>query len=204
MAIADFNHDGQPDLLFTNGAPADSLVLLTNIGTPALTLTSSANPSAIGQAVTFTAAISAPSDLTKLPGAGNITFEGTPDGNVTVPITFAGGSGHPFAAMATYETAGLPAGSTVITASFPGDSLLNPASASLTQVVNPPASYGLAASPTALEMKAGATANNSVTVTVKSLYGFAGTVSLSCNVTYLGSGTDASPPTCGLARTHWR
>jgi hypothetical protein len=101
--------------------------------------------------------------------------------------------------MATYETAGLPVGSTVITASFPGDSLLNPASASLTQVVNPPASYGLAASPTALEVKAGATANNSVTVTVKSHYGFAGTVSLSCKVSFVGSGTDASPPTCSFA-----
>jgi hypothetical protein len=40
--------------------------------------------------------------------------------------------------------------------------------------------------------------NNSVTVTVKALYGFAGSVSLSCQVAYLGSGTDASPPTCGF------
>lgn len=198
MAEADFNRDGQPDLLFTNGGYADSLVLLTNIGTPALTLTSSVNPSVIGQAVTFTAALSAPSDLTKLPVPGNITFEGTPDGNVTVPITFAGGSGKRFTATATYQTASLPVGSTVITASFAGDSLLNPASASLTQVVNPPASYGLAASPTALEMKAGVTGNNAATVTVKSLYGFAGAVSLACNVTYLGSGTDASPPSCGF------
>ncbi len=33
-----------------------------------MTLTSSANPSVIGQTVTFTATISAPADLTKLPG----------------------------------------------------------------------------------------------------------------------------------------
>ncbi len=198
MAAADFNRDGQPDLLFTNGNYADSMVLLTNTGTPAITLTSSANPSVIGQTVTFTASLKTPADLTALPAPSNITFAGTPDGNVTVPVTFAGGAGKAFTATATYQTAGLPVGSTLIKATFASDSFLNAASASLTQVVNPPASYGLVAAPTALDVKSGGAANNSVTVTVKSLYGFTGTVSLSCEVTYLGSGTAASPPTCGF------
>jgi hypothetical protein len=163
-------------------------------------LTSNANPSVIGQAVTFTAMISAPVDLTPLPSPGTIIFEGLPDGNVSVPITFAGGGSHgPFKATATYETAGLPVGSTLITAAFPGDSFLNAAHASLTQVVNPPAAYQLVVSPTTIEITAGATANNSVTITVKSLHGFTGTVSLSCKVAYLGTGTDASPPACGFA-----
>jgi hypothetical protein len=198
MAVGDFNRDGLPDLLFTNGGLADSLVLLTNTGTPAIALTSSANPSAIGQAVTFTATISAPADLTVLPSPGTITFEGLSGGNVSVPITFAGGgSKGPFKASATYEATALPAGSTVVTAAFPGDTLLNAASASLTQIVNPPG-YQLVASPTTLAVKAGATANNAVTITIKALYGFAGSVSLSCQVDYLGSGTDASPPTCGF------
>jgi hypothetical protein len=198
MAAADFNRDGQPDLLFTNGNLADSLVLLTNIGTPSISLTSSANPSGIGQAVTFTATLSAPADLTVLPSPSTITFEGLP-GGVSAPITFAkGGSGGPFKATATYETADLPVGSTIITATFPGDSLLNVASASLTQVVNPPPIFQLVASPTTLALKAGAATNNSVTVTVKPLYGFTGNVTLSCKVAYLGSGTDDSPPTCGF------
>lgn len=198
MAAADFNQDGQPDLLFTNGNPADSMVLLLNIGTPAMSLTSSANPSGIGQTVTFTATLSAPADLTVLPSPSTITFAGLPGGNVSFPITFAGGgSKGPFKASATYEATALPIGSTVVTAAFPGDTLLNPASASLTQVVDPPI-YQLVAAPTTLTLKAGATANNSVTVTVKALYGFAGSVSLSCQVTYLGSGTDANPPTCGF------
>jgi hypothetical protein len=174
------------------------MVLLLNVGTPSISLTSSANPSAIGQAVTFTATLSAPADLTVLPSPGTITFEGLSGGNVSVPITFAGGgSKGPFKASATYEATALPAGSTVVTAAFPGDALLNPASASLTQVVNPPG-YQLVASPTTLAVKAGATANNAVSITVKALYGFAGSVSLSCQVAYLGSGTDASPPTCGF------
>jgi hypothetical protein len=199
MVAADFNRDGQPDLLFSNGNLADSLVLLTNIGTPSLSLTSSANPSLIGQAVTFTATISAPADLIKVPSPGTITFEGLPSGNASVPITFSAGSpGRPFQATATYEAAALPVGSTLIQATFPGDSFLNAASASLTQVVNPPATYQLVASPAMLELKAGATANNSATITVKSLYGFTGTVSLSCTVAYLGPGTNASPPTCGF------
>jgi hypothetical protein len=50
-----------------------------------------------------------------------------------------------------------------------------------------------------LELRAGATANNSVTITVKSLYGFTGTVSLSCTVASLGSATSATPPNCGFA-----
>ena len=154
MAIADFNRDGQPDLLFTNDGWADSLVLLTNVGTPSLSLTSSANPSLIGQAVTFTATISAPADLTKLPNPGSITFEGGTNGNATVPIMFAAsGSGGHFQATATYEAGTLPVGPTLIKATFPGDSFLNPAFASLTQVVNPPASYQLVAAPTTLELK---------------------------------------------------
>jgi hypothetical protein len=200
MAIADFTRDGQPDLLFTNGGYANSLVLLTNVGTPAMTLTSSANPSVIGQPVTFTATISAPADLNRLPTPGIITFEGLANGNVTVPITFAAaGPGRPFQATATSEAAAPPLGSMLVRATFPGDSLLNPTSASLTQIVNPPASYQLVASPTTLELKAGAAANNSVAITVISLYGFTGNVSLSCTVAYLGSGADASPPTCGFA-----
>jgi hypothetical protein len=202
MAVADFNRDGQPDLLFTNGNLADSLVLLKNVGTPAITLTSSANPSMIGQTVTFTATISAPANLAVLPSPGTITFEGLPDGNVSVPITFIASGNHgPFRATATYEAAGLPIGSIVITAAFPGDSFLNAASASLTQVVNPPPSYQLVASPTTLELKAGTATNNSVGITVKALYGFAGTVNLSCTVAYLGSGTDANPPSCAFGST---
>ena len=187
MAVADFNRDGQPDLLFTNNDPADSMVLLLNVGTPSMNLTSSANPSAIGQAVTFTTTISAPADLTVLPSPATIRFGGLPGGNVSAPITFTGGgSKGPFKASATYEATGLPAGSTVVTAAFSGDTLLNPASASLTQVVNPPG-YQLVASPTTLTVKAGATANNAVTITVKALYGFAGSVSLSCDLPCLGN-----------------
>jgi hypothetical protein len=48
-------------------------------------------------------------------------------------------------------------------------------------------------------MTAGVATNNSVTVTVKSLYGFAGTVSLSCTVAPLAPGTAVSPPACGFA-----
>ena len=192
-----------------NPQPSDNTVFFDNftqpgtppnVATPSVDLNSSANPSVIGQAVTFTAMIRAPADLTVPPSPGTITFEGLPDGNVSIPIMFAGGGTNgPFTAAATYETAGLPAGSTLITAAFPGDSFLKAASASLTQVVNPPATYQLVDSPMTIELKAGAPANNSVTITVKSLYGFTGTVSLSCKVVYLGSGTDASSPTCGFA-----
>jgi uncharacterized repeat protein (TIGR03803 family) len=89
-----------------------------------VTLTSSQNPSILGQAVTFTATV-APQ------------FSGTPTGNVAFrdgstilgKVTLTGG-------VATYTTSSLTSGKHKITAKYGGSANFDPNSANLTQTVN--------------------------------------------------------------------
>src|ERR1035437_4500538 len=90
-----------------------SLVLGTSGATlaapsPVLTLTSSANPSVVGQSVTFTA--------TGLPsgGAGTISFD---EGTTTLDTESVSGGG------ASFTTAALGAGHHSITANYAGDGI---------------------------------------------------------------------------------
>jgi Ca2+-binding RTX toxin-like protein len=92
------------------------------------TLTSSPNPSTVGQPVTFTATVSAGS----LTPTGSVAFTdgGAPiAGCETVPLT---------GAQAACTTATLVAGAHVIAAAYSGDDGLHPSSATLTQQVNTP------------------------------------------------------------------
>jgi hypothetical protein len=90
------------------------------------TLTSSSNPSVFGQAVTFTASISAVS-----PGAGTATGTVTYlDGSATI------GTASLFGGSAMFTTAGLSAGVHTITASYGGDTNFNASlSSAITQTV---------------------------------------------------------------------
>src|SRR5262245_38401260 len=92
------------------------------------TLTSSPNPSRLGQTVTFTAVVT---------GSG-----GTPTGTVT----FAGALPSPVTAslnagIATFSTSTLHAGSYIVTATYGGDGTFLPSSASITHVVVGPNSH---------------------------------------------------------------
>src|ERR1017187_2524690 len=92
--------------------------------TSAATISSSLNPSAQGQAVTFTAKVTSP---TVLP-TGPVTFHaGT---TVLGTVQLSGGK-------ASYTTTSLPAGSTVIKVTYDGDSNIKGSSAAVTQVVEP-------------------------------------------------------------------
>lgn len=86
------------------------------------TLTSSPNPSATGEAVTFTVKITSPTVTAK----GPVTFTA---GKTTLgTVELAGGK-------ATLTTPALAAGSTVVTVGYAGDSDIKGSSASVTQVV---------------------------------------------------------------------
>jgi CSLREA domain-containing protein len=118
---------------------------------------SSANPSAPGQQVTFTAVVTAPS------------YQGTPTGTVTftidgvdeppIPLSVVGGNDE-----ATFATKTLTAGSHTVSAAYSGDANVGPSSGSLaTQAVNAP---GLATTTTALTSSLNpATVGQSVTFT---------------------------------------
>jgi Bacterial Ig-like domain (group 3)/FG-GAP-like repeat len=106
----------------TNNNPATgSATQIVTKATPSVTLTSSANPSTVGQSITFTATLSA---------------------NVTGTVTFLDGSAILGTSTVNNGTAilitsTLTAGSHTITASFGGDTNNSPAvSAPLTQTVN--------------------------------------------------------------------
>src|SRR5207249_3170676 len=91
-------------------------------------LNSSANPSAVGQAVTFTASVTVTA-----PGAG------TPSGTVTFQGGAArrGGGTLNGAGQATFSTTTLPAGTHAITAFYAGETNFNGrTSGTVSQVVN--------------------------------------------------------------------
>ena len=90
----------------------------------AAAITSSANPSTVGQAVTFTAKITSP---TVIP-SGPVTFTA----GTTVLGTAQLSSG-----KATFTASSLPAGSTVMKVIYNGNSNIKGSSASLTQAVQP-------------------------------------------------------------------
>ncbi|HVI11234.1 MAG TPA: Ig-like domain-containing protein [Candidatus Binatia bacterium] len=107
-----------------NNAGSDSPVLNQTIqpATSTAALTSTPNPSTVGQAVIFTATISSP---TVRP---------------TGPVTFAAGkstlgTGQLSKGKATLTTSSLAAGSTMVTATFNGDSNIAASSASVVQAV---------------------------------------------------------------------
>lgn len=146
LAIADFNRDGLPDLLFANGiyggqTSTRSFAVLLSQGTTSIALTSSSTSSTYGQSISLTAMISTPPDLNQIPSApGTVTLNGLPGGPVSLPVTFSS-SGAPnptITGTAVYPTSSLPAGTYNLSASFSGSSdLLSSSSSTLTQVVDP-------------------------------------------------------------------
>jgi len=128
MAVADFNHDGSQDLAVSTNTAAVGVIL--NAEGDHVKLTSSANPSTSGEAVTFTATVTA---SLKRPGvaalSGSVTFK---DGATTLrKVALTGG-------VAAFTTSTLTTGSHSITANYSGDANYNPnKSAVLKQTVNP-------------------------------------------------------------------
>jgi len=114
--------------VFTNsvGSATSSAAQLTVLNPAATTaLVSSANPSAFGQAVTFTATVSSPSGTP----TGTVTFL---DGATSLGAATLGPSG-----TASLTTAALAVGPHSITASYGGDSNFNASTSSpLSQTVN--------------------------------------------------------------------
>ena len=107
-----------------NNAASTSVVLkqVVTQATSSATLTSSPNPSAAGQPVTFTATITSPT------------------AKPTGPVTFAAGkavlgTGQLSNGKAIFTTSTLGVGSTTVTATYNGDSDIAPSSASITVVV---------------------------------------------------------------------
>jgi hypothetical protein len=93
--------------------------------TSAANITSSANPSRQGQAVTFSAQITSPTVMAK----GSVTFTAGKTVLGTVQLGWRGN--------ATLTTSSLPAGSTLVKVTYEGDSNIKGSSASVAQVTEP-------------------------------------------------------------------
>jgi uncharacterized repeat protein (TIGR03803 family) len=95
---------------------------VVNQATSTATITSSVNPSSVGQTVTFLAEITSPTVMVK----GPVTFMA--GGTALATVELHNGK-------ASFSTSELPQGSTVVTVKFAGDSNIMPSAASVTQVV---------------------------------------------------------------------
>ncbi len=116
LAAADFNGDGAPDIaLPSNGLSLTSMVVALNIGGTFVTLTSSPNPSKLGQPVTFTATVSASLPDRPEP-TGSVTFMNGSNVLGTLPL---------ISGTAMLTTSGLTAGTHSITAAYSGDKNFN-------------------------------------------------------------------------------
>jgi hypothetical protein len=130
LAKSNLNADPYPMIAVyrgdTNNLSSTSPVLNQTVlqTTSAATLTSSMNPSTVGQAITFTATITSP---TVIP-SGPVTFKA----GTTVLGTVQLSSG-----KAIFTTSALPAGSIVVKAIYNGNSNIKGSSASVTQTVQP-------------------------------------------------------------------
>jgi autotransporter-associated beta strand protein len=122
--------------MFTVTYQAGAVVLTVGTENTQTTLTSSANPSAFGQAVTFTATVTSMISLPMLIPTGTVTFM---DGTTTLGTATLSSTG--IATFTTSTTTPLSAGTHTITAVYGGDTNFTAStSAPLTQTVSAAAS----------------------------------------------------------------
>jgi Bacterial Ig-like domain (group 3)/FG-GAP-like repeat len=141
LSIADLNHDGFLDLVFSNGdynIRASSVTVLMNQGNPPVTgtLTITPEPSEYGQPLTFDATL-VPSSFTPVTGTMTFTLDGTSLGSAPISDNKASFS---------VSTSVLP-GTHSLTASWPGNAIYSAVTLSATHHVEPiPSSITLSSS----------------------------------------------------------
>jgi autotransporter-associated beta strand protein len=162
--------------------PSTSAVLsqMVNQASTTTTLSSSANPSGAGQAVTFTATVAVVSPGAGIP-TGTVTFM---EGTTTLGTGTLDSTGH-----ATFQTSSLAQGTHTITATYSGDSnFLTSTSSPLTQTVQLASATVLTSSPNPSVF--GQSVTFMATVTAVAGTGTpTGTVTFLEGTTVLGSGT---------------
>jgi Bacterial Ig-like domain (group 3)/FG-GAP-like repeat len=170
--IADFNGDGASDLGFLLPLDAAGDILNLNLRCTALELQSSQSSVLFGQSVTFTATIHAGTNGVSFPSpTGTIKFI---DGTNQLSIQTLGVDG-----VVRFATSALTPGTHNISAVYSGDANFNPHTVSLVEIVNGP-DFAINATPGSATLKSGGSA--AFSVAVAPMYGFNGSVSLTCSV----------------------
>jgi autotransporter-associated beta strand protein len=163
--------------------PSTSAILsqVVNQASTTTTLSSSANPAAIGQMITFTATVTAASPGAGVP-TGTVTFM---DGTVTLGTGSLDATGH-----ATFQTASLAEGTHSITANYSGDTnFLTSTSSPLTQAVRPGTTTVLVSSPNPSVFGQAVTFTATVSAVSTTTSTPSGTVTFMDGTTVLGTGT---------------
>jgi Bacterial Ig-like domain (group 3)/FG-GAP-like repeat len=138
---------------------------VVNKASTSTSLIASANPSVVGQSLTFTAAVTSGAAGTP---TGKVTFM---DGSATLGAGSLNSS-----AQTTFTTSALAVGTHSITATYSGDTNFSlSTSAALSQNIS---DFSLTVAPSSRTVKAGG--STTYTLTLTPLSGFVGTVSLSC------------------------
>ncbi len=150
----------------SNADPAYGVAVLTG---GAVSLTSSLNPSTVGQSVTFTATVAGTPTPT---GTVNFTADGTPITDCTAKALTSGAT--------TCATAGLTVGNRAIAAAYSGDSNYLTSTGNLTQTVNDSAVNGVCGSAHGGIFTSAPTANLCNTGTASTITPSAGTFDWSC------------------------
>jgi hypothetical protein len=125
VAVADVNGDSKPDIVVANNGGTGNgddgsvgVLINTSINPTTTALTSSPNPSNFGQAVTFTATVTAQENFYKIPPTGTVSFY---DGTTNIGNSNLNNSG-----VATLTTSALAVGTHSVTATYNGDTHSEP------------------------------------------------------------------------------
>ena len=196
VAVSDFNLDGRLDAAVVNNLGFDSnnivdifayfpgtvSILLNGLG-GIIGTASSRNPSDAGQPVTLTVSVKPINPDSPLPTGSVTLMDG---GNALGALPLSGGS-------AVFSLPPLGAGSHRISEDYSGDSNFLPSHSSYRQVAS--ASDFSVTSSVAAPVSFGPGQSSSATITITSIGGFSGSVSLTCSI----SPSPGSAPTCSLS-----
>jgi hypothetical protein len=158
-----------------------TVTIIPPTGTAAATLTASPNITNIGSAEALTVSISVvgsptPTGIVSLLNGGNVL-----------------GTANLVSGAASITASGLPVGNDTLTVNYSGDTVYRAANSTFAVTVISSSTPGFTLNGTKVAVTCGATTNNTSTITLSSVAGFSGTVTLTADISGFPNGTSYFP-----------